>query len=234
MLPYVQNLKIEPHLQRKDAFLKAREGRATPMRSRLAASQVKFTPCVLAAIISVLCVANNRASPVTYTESATVTGSLNGTSFPSGEVLTLTGTGNTTNITNDGAGTFFNNVTASFTLSVSVGGVGSGTFTDAFHVFSNQTGVVAGFSDSAVTDVLDTLNAAFASYDLSTSIGPLTGPSFHGTGPFPTSAGPLILSAAGNATWASAVPIPSALPLFATGLAGLVLLGWRRKRKAAA
>ena len=29
-----------------------------------------------------------------------------------------------------------------------------------------------------------------------------------------------------------AVPIPPALPLFASGLAGLVLLGWRRKRKA--
>jgi hypothetical protein len=30
------------------------------------------------------------------------------------------------------------------------------------------------------------------------------------------------------------VPIPAALPLFATGLAALGLLGWRRKRKAAA
>jgi hypothetical protein len=29
------------------------------------------------------------------------------------------------------------------------------------------------------------------------------------------------------------VPLPSALPLFATGLAGLGLLGWRRKKKAA-
>ena len=31
----------------------------------------------------------------------------------------------------------------------------------------------------------------------------------------------------------SAIPIPGALPLFATGLAGLGLLGWRRKKKAA-
>ena len=32
---------------------------------------------------------------------------------------------------------------------------------------------------------------------------------------------------------ATAVPLPTALPLFATGLAGLGLLGWRRKKKAA-
>jgi hypothetical protein len=32
----------------------------------------------------------------------------------------------------------------------------------------------------------------------------------------------------------SATPLPAALPLFATGIAGLGLLGWRRKRKARA
>ena len=35
-------------------------------------------------------------------------------------------------------------------------------------------------------------------------------------------------------TGASTVPIPGALPLFATGLGALGLLGWRRKKKAAA
>ena len=33
---------------------------------------------------------------------------------------------------------------------------------------------------------------------------------------------------------AMATPLPAALPLFATGLGVLGLLGWRRKRKAAA
>jgi hypothetical protein len=37
-----------------------------------------------------------------------------------------------------------------------------------------------------------------------------------------------------NATTIFAVPLPAALPLFATGLGALGLLGWRRKRKALA
>jgi hypothetical protein len=35
-------------------------------------------------------------------------------------------------------------------------------------------------------------------------------------------------------TGGAATPLPAALPLFAGGLGGLGLLGWRRKRKAAA
>jgi hypothetical protein len=35
-------------------------------------------------------------------------------------------------------------------------------------------------------------------------------------------------------TVSAATPLPAALPLFATGLGGLGLLGWRRKRKAQA
>ena len=35
------------------------------------------------------------------------------------------------------------------------------------------------------------------------------------------------------ATFSATTPLPAALPLFATGLVGLGLLGWRRKKKAA-
>jgi hypothetical protein len=38
----------------------------------------------------------------------------------------------------------------------------------------------------------------------------------------------------GQMTQQVETPLPAALPLFATGLGGLGLLGWRRKRKAQA
>jgi len=38
----------------------------------------------------------------------------------------------------------------------------------------------------------------------------------------------------GTSTGTVTTPLPAALPLFATGLGALGLLGWRRKRKAAA
>jgi hypothetical protein len=40
--------------------------------------------------------------------------------------------------------------------------------------------------------------------------------------------------ASGTASPVAATPLPAGLPLFATGLGALGLLGWRRKRKAGA
>jgi hypothetical protein len=180
-------------------------------------------------------VANAKASPITYTESASINGSLNGVSITD-ELLALTGTGNTANITHPDVNTFEIPVTATFSV-----GSSSGTFTDAIVVFA-QANDNAGFEDLAVADILDTHNVAFGTYNLSTSIGPLTGdfglinPGFS----FPTTAGALIInSLVTNPTFtaaagATATPLPAALPLFATGIGGLGLLGWRRKRKAQA
>jgi hypothetical protein len=180
---------------------------------------------------------NAKASTITYTESATVTGFLGAHSFTDA-LLTLTGTGDTTTIANPTAGLFLNPLEI---VLFSVAGVGSGLFQDAIDVISDQlTPATVRFEDFAAgSNILGTANAAFATYDLSTSIGPITGTGFFGTGLFQTSAGVLFLISAGSsstftASTVSAVPIPPALPLFATGLVGLLLLGCRRKKKAAA
>jgi hypothetical protein len=196
----------------------------------------------LAAIISVLCVANAKAVPITYTESATVSGTLTPVSGPvitfTDAQLTLTGTGDTANVIGGVFAPFFENaVTATFI----VGGAGAGTFTNNIMVFSDQIAAAAGFFDRSLgrsgETILRTTDAAFATYALATSIGPITGSSLFPSGvSFATTAGGLIINSAGDATFTAvvtpAVPLPSGLPLFATALVGLVLLGWRRKRKA--
>jgi hypothetical protein len=160
-----------------------------------------------------------HAAPITYTESATVSGTLGNTSFTNA-LITITGTGDTTGVFNDG--NFRNNVSASF----SIAGDGSGTFTDAIQTFVNQTFLptpAAGFDDATLgqPSILDTFSATFATYDLTTAIGPITGPPFINPGVgFATTAGTLVLNIAGNSTFTATtgvVPAPSigaGLPIF--------------------
>jgi len=218
---------------------------ASKIASSIGAGQVKFVRGVLVAIISVLCVANAKAVPITYTETATISGSLNGVSFTN-TLLTLTGTGDTATV--GGAGTSFGFVENLVTATFSLAGVASGLLTDGsnptpYVVFDfhdiNQSGL-AGFRLAGDNGNLNIFNAVFATYNLDTPIGPVTGPATQSVpsstgGGFPTSVGSLFITSTGNGTFTAVVPtpIPGALPLFAAGLGLLGLLAWRRKRKAA-
>jgi len=212
-------------------------------------TQIGLARDILASLISILCVAGAEAVPVTFTETATIGGSLNGTDFTDA-VITITGAGDTDNRLHGQTCCYSIPLTATFTLA----GFGSGTFTDLTRVVVNQNTLLsdpagtftgrsgAGFSDFTVNTIIlwTEDDVGFSTYDLSTDIS-LTGAAVLGLIPpgvlptFPTTLGPLQITAS-DPTFTTdvsevATPLPAALPLFATSLGALGLLGWRRKRK---
>lgn len=111
-----------------------------------------------------------RAEPITYTIQATATGTLGQTRYTNA-LITLTFTGNTDDVTS--AGTLFQISTG--TTTVTVDGIGTATFTDKMAVNDVQPLSQVGITDlTNSNDVLDVLNPAFATYQLKTSIGPIS------------------------------------------------------------
>jgi PEP-CTERM motif len=173
-----------------------------------------------------------RAGFVTYTETVTGSGSLGGTNFTN-DLITVTGVGNTANI--------FNPVPTILAVpvqaSVTVAGVGTADFTDSILMFVNPS-MGGGFSDTTNgLDVLDIVSKTVASYDLTTSFGLVSGPSFLTSyGPLGTSLGSLSYSVNSDVTFvavaSAAVPEPSALVLSGIAAsAGLGVCARRRNRK---
>jgi hypothetical protein len=111
------------------------------------------------------------------------------------------------------------------TASVFVSGLGTGTFTIGTINVDNSTLSRVGFSDPAQNlAILFVDNPAFATYDLRSSIGPLSGPAvFNGGAQFNTSMGAFSLTQVSTATFeATLAPEPCALGIWAIGAAVLV------------
>jgi hypothetical protein len=170
------------------------------------------------------------AEPITFTESFNATGTVNGNPFDANVIFSLIT--DTTLIT--GSGGLF--VTPDGVASVTIQGVGSGTFTDPFYVFDNQNVSVAGFTDVNIEDIVDLSNSAFATYDLKSAIGPLDSSFFfvdigQGLG---STLGTIVLdSTSGTPTFAAttqATPEPGSFLLFGSGIVGLAA-AIRRKLK---
>ena len=178
-----------------------------------------------------------EATPITYTDTVTGTGTLGALSFTNA-LVTVSLTGDTATVFGDPLPRDFGTVT------VDVLGIGTATFTDPLMwVIDNPggsggPGPLAGIADVTANHfLLGTVNAAFAIYDLRSSIGPLSGPVTFNPGLlFPTTSGDFALtSVAGNTSTFAAritdtsVPEPVSVILVGTGLLGIVRSRVRRR-----
>jgi hypothetical protein len=169
------------------------------------------------------------ATEIAYTEQAVASGTLGNTPFTDA-LVTIRLVGDTSNVTG-GSGLFTNSV-GTFTLMVA--GIGSTVFTDSMLVFDNQNVSRAGFADVTQNGaVLATTDAAFATYDLTTAIGPITDSSFIRPDLFfNTGLGLFNIASVGDSTFtATIVPEPAGLLLLGSSLFGIGGFARRRMKK---
>ena len=184
-------------------------------------------------VLVALCVSTiaAHAASITYTETATASGSLNGNAFTN-QLLTLTGMSDSTSVTNVNNSGFF--LIPRITITGSVKGLGTFAITGV-DIFDAQQVDLAGFEVGS-SDILDTINRAFGTYDLKSAIGPVIGGSDSSRGDYATTTGDLKISSTGIASFQAAInappssvtPEPSSFALLGTGLLGVA--GVIRKR----
>lgn len=170
----------------------------------------------------VLC-GTSGASILTYVEQATGSGQLGSTPFTL-QPITLTLTGNTDAIMQPSPGLFVE----IGTVGLFVAGVGSATFTDTVQVVSNQMAQDAGFGDKTNgLGILFTRNGVFASYDLKSPIGPVTGTAVFNSGTsFNTTAGVFQINSITGSSSFTAVPEPNEqLPVALLVMSVVVIAG---------
>lgn len=173
--------------------------------------------------------ASVKAAPIMYQYSAIASGFLGGSPFVD-DPVTITAIGDTTLVTESLPGIFFNDASATVTVT----GIGSGAFTNATVAVANQNFVQVGVSDRDQNQAIlfSRSNPAYATYDLTTAIGPLTGAQLFNPGlDFPTTAGDFILNSVGTVTFQATI-VPETSTITLAGVGGLVLMAlvWRKRR----
>jgi hypothetical protein len=109
------------------------------------------------------------ADTITYVETATASGTLDGVAFTN-QTLTLTGVGIQAAVVDQGHGGYGNPVA----LTASVGAT-TDQLLGTPSAQSSQIVQIFGFFDSGGADILSTSAPAYATYDLTTAIGPVVG-----------------------------------------------------------
>jgi hypothetical protein len=169
-----------------------------------------------------------NAEPIVYTESVTASGTLGSESFTN-SLVTLTFVGDTSTVISVISGFFTNEVG---TATVDVASLGSAIFAPGVVITDDLAGGYVEFEDAMIGDPVDqlmlaTLNSAFDTYNLTTSIGPITGSDGVGSGPYETNQGALDFSSVeGSSAFTAtlATPEPATTVLVGLGLAGMALL----------
>ncbi len=171
-----------------------------------------------------------NASPITYTEQFVGTGTLNGTDFTS-ELVTLTAVADTSAVQNPSSGYFFVN---GLSVMVDVASVGSDTLTNVGSAFVNQGGIAGIGDDTFAVDIVDTISAAFSTFDLQTAFGPVSGASFFSPVFLPTVQGAFkVTGVDGDSTFtATTVPEPASMAMLGLGL--LAIAGLKRRSRSSA
>ncbi len=190
-------------------------------------------------LLSAVAAIGLSASTITLTYSGTASGSLGQTSF-SDAAFTVTGVGDTAN--------FFVNPANSTVLdlaldsaSIDIEGQGIFSFTGVMGAFVAHNAQLAGFAhaDGGGSDLIHSaVDASLASWDLASSIGPITGSGDilqWGIAPASTSGGTLVLFNATTpitfqATVSNATPEPGSVLLLISGAVVLGVLRFRSLR----
>jgi len=165
------------------------------------------------------------ASPIIYTESGQVSGTLGATTLTNA-AFTFVFTGDTANIT--GSGVLLNIPTSN---SITIG-ASSGSFTTAVNVGVNTGSGIIGFTDLAKSNGITFTSAGAVGYNLATPISVTASTPFFDQGSLGTSLGTFTITSALNLSFTAitGVPEPASLTFVGAGLLGLMSLLLLRKR----